>query len=453
VGRGAQTSQGVASSNVTVVLSNGPFTFQSESPTCTVLDPGALVRCSAPPGVGYGHGVVVVVVDGVSSGVFPNRRTLAYEPPSVLSITTDLAELPTAGGVPVVIVGSNFGPVALGPRALGDVSYVAVAWVCFEARVRITGVGSHGHAAHWHFALLCFARVRHGTTVVLCTGSAWRRHSPVYLTLALGWPVIFHAHHCAVTRDHVELQCSLGPGVGVRSQWTVTIANQSSSNPQSSYRRPVVASLGLVVDNGSLVYAPDPRLLALTTTGGQTLVFRGESFGPRQPRLPVTAVGRRVAAGTETGAGAAPVLVVTTSDCEVADDTHTEVRCRTPPGSGAGYTWTLSVAGQSSLPSLFTTSYAAPMVSSVALSGEGLFVDDPLGLPTAGRALVTVSGRNFGSSAGSVVVTWGGVQVAGVVVLSVPHTTITFPSPPGQGVASLVVVVGGQGSTSVVSMR
>jgi len=58
--------------------------------------------------------------------------------------------------------------------------------------------------------------------------------------------------------------------------------------------------------------------------------------------------------------------------CSVQDSEGFEVRCEVPEGSGFGLVWTLTSTTHTSdsvTASQFTTSYAAPTVSSFALSG------------------------------------------------------------------------------------
>jgi hypothetical protein len=172
-------------------------------------------------------------------------------------------------------------------------------------------------------------------------------------------------------------------------------------------------------------------------------VFAGDYFGPANLSLPIVATGR------QTGAGGG--AVVRTSACSVAGAGHTTVHCVSPPGVGAGYSWSLSVAGRSSPLSAQTTSYGAPLLTAVAVSGLGILGgDEPGTVPTAGGATVTVTGTNFGPDTADIVLTWAGAVVP-VVFLTQPHTTLSFTSLPGQGAgADVTVIVGGRAAASVV---
>jgi hypothetical protein len=291
------------------------FTFTSTP--CSVIFTGESVQCVAPPGAGTGH-AVLVLVDGVPSHPFPNA-TLAYEPPSILSISpaTPLSNgegLPTAGGIPIVIQGVNFGSASLGPAARIAVTYVP------------SGGDSPTTLSFAHDLPLCCCLAVDGGNMLFfaphaCTSTVHYRpprvvppypnhvtcsplyppsrcsYSPVDLSITLGSTVTFFARGCNVTRDHVELTCLLGSGVGVRAQWTVSVANQSSSNPRTSYRRPEVSAVLLLGDDMQPRENSALALQNLDTRGGQVLAFRGDYFGPSIPFIPREAVGRQAPAG------------------------------------------------------------------------------------------------------------------------------------------------------------
>jgi hypothetical protein len=213
---------GALSSAVFLVLSSAgfePFT----SPACAIVVPASRIRCTSPEGVGMGlH--VAVSVDGVLSSPYPNR-TLSYSSPAITGLRVAAVggggidgDMPTTGGGLVMVEGVNFGPAALGARSLGAVSY-----------------------------------------------------SPTALSLTLGAVVSFPALDCAITRNHTEVTCRMGPGVGGGLQWGVTIAGQSAVTATTAYRRPVITAIGVVAASG--IVSSDPAALeGLATKGGQLLV-------------------------------------------------------------------------------------------------------------------------------------------------------------------------------------
>ncbi len=167
-------------------------------------------------------------------------------------------------------------------------------------------------------------------------------------------------------------------------------------------------------------------------------VFAGDFFGPAGMSLPIVATGRQASVAGGVG-------LLRTSACSVLGAGHTSVACTTPAGVGAGYSWTISVAGQESAPSTQTTSYGLPSVTAVAVTGSGVAGGDEAGsVPTAGGATVTLSGVNFGADASNILVLWNGTVLPRVAV-TVPHTALSFTSQPGQGAGvEVTLMVAGQ---------
>ncbi len=216
---------GAVGSTVYLLLSSAAFgTFRTTD--CTVAAPGSRVRCVSPAGVGTGL-TVTVSVDGVESRPYANG-TLSYSLPAITSLRVlassdgrDVAGVPTAGGLRVLVKGVNFGPASLGAASLGAVSY-----------------------------------------------------SPVALSVALGSTVTFPAVDCSITRDHTEVVCGMGPGVGAGLQWSITVAGQTASTPTTGYRAPVVRGIGVTTASGAVSSSPGD-LATLATEGGQQLVGGG----------------------------------------------------------------------------------------------------------------------------------------------------------------------------------
>jgi hypothetical protein len=215
---------GATDSMVLLTLTSTVFGAFVSSP-CRVVTPGSRLRCVSPPGIGGGL-VVTVDVDGIASQPYPNA-TLWYTAPSITGLRviaggSDGSDgVSTSGGGLVEVDGVNFGPAALGWLSLGAVTY-----------------------------------------------------SPVAYSVAAGMPVVFPALNCAITRNHTQLTCGMGSGVGGGLQWSVTVAGQTASTVTSGYRAPVLAAVGVLTRTG--VVDPDPSALqALDTRGGQLLVCTG----------------------------------------------------------------------------------------------------------------------------------------------------------------------------------
>ena len=359
---------GVVGSVVTFTLVNDVYSFTSTS--CSIVTPSMAVTCVSPAGVGRGFRSVVTV-DGVSSVAY-DSVLLSYSLPTIDSLTLrdDATGASTAGGSVVLIRGSNFGPL-ITPSPLGAVSFVS-------------------------------ADVN----------------------------AVFDATSCFMSVSHVELTCEMGAGVGSRLLWTVTIANQTSTNPRTSYREPVIDSMGVLLSNGSVTSA-EAHLTELATSGGDTMVFYGNYFGPVDPNLVSKAVGVSVTDGGDDN------LNVVSTECQPVGDGHVEVHCVVPPGVGFGFHWYLVVAGRATSLSEQWTSYAGPVVASVTVVGGSRLV------PTAGGATIAVQGQHFGPWAASVTLTWNGDTIPVTAVVN--DVTLLFPAPAGQGArVDLAVQVGGQ---------
>ena len=191
--------------------------------------------------------------------------TLVYQRPSITAIEvvgpvdttatasglvapTALAPL-TSGDTMVALHGANFGVASLSPLALGN---------------------------------------------VFCEGVVSAEHVNT---------ARFTARACNITVDHSKMLCIMGAGVGAHLLWTVTIANQSSANPRTSYRASVITDLAAFHLNSSAATVRGSpadslsqawrsvELAALQTAGGDLLVITGDYFGHSSPGLPVSACG------------------------------------------------------------------------------------------------------------------------------------------------------------------
>ena len=219
--------------SVVVATLTSPTGHTLTSSRCTVVTTNVVVECGAPPGVGTGY-ALSLLIDGVNSTAYTNA-TLSYSGPNVRAV--DLPEqtgADTGGGEDVVITGDGFGPAARSADNLGDVTYA----------------------------------------------------SPL-----LG--VRYSAGGCVVTVDDVEIRCRLAPGVGARLLWTVVVAGQSSTNPSTSYHAPVLSGLAVVLQaSGGAGADTGDELWQLSTAGGDTLVFTGRYFGVPGLGVSVVATGR-----------------------------------------------------------------------------------------------------------------------------------------------------------------
>lgn len=186
---------------------------------------------------------------------------------------------------------------------------------------------------------------------------------------------------CTVVEQmSTQIKCNAPAGTGAGLDVRVTVAQADALVAGAfSYDAPSVTT----------------SLPTLTTAGG-TVTLVGNNFGSSVAKVSVSS-SSTLASRSQTG-------------FTVVSVAHTAIQISYPAGTGLGWQWTIDVDGQSVLTTV--TSYAAPTVASVVLSGS----------------MLTVTGASFGSSdigsplSASLVV--AGEQIVGALV-SVSRRTDT----------------------------
>ena len=152
------------------------------------------------------------------------------------------------------------------------------------------------------------------------------------------------ATDCYVSVDDVEAVCSLVEGAGHSHEWSVTVGEQRSQTPTSSYGTPEIWR----IEGAGEHYADGAN--GYDTIGGQVVTLWGRNFGPY-------ADGATVTYGI-TGSEYKP------TNCKVID--HGMITCTTVAGVGADLFWRVEVRGQANaLSPDASTSYTAPSLLSV----------------------------------------------------------------------------------------
>ena len=294
---------------------------------CTVKNAQILIECTSPVGVGKNL-AYSTQVGGQTSDIMKqlvnnfNERP-SYAPPviSVLeravgqpmigrfgantqgftipNITTGVQKLET-----VIITGLNFGPVNTG-RCTGN------------RRPCENDAGCSDGTCVW------------GSPVI-----SWNPTNGIYKTK--DGSDTYVSSICVVTQPHIEMQCDLVTGAGHSHEWTVTVGEQESRTPTTSYHRPIIAK---ITGKGAI---------AGKTNGAQLVELHGENFGPYAKPESVT----YGVTGTE----------YTPTGCVV--DSHLKMTCTTVPGIGADLYWRVTVRDQSNVLAA-QTSYATPFINSI----------------------------------------------------------------------------------------
>jgi hypothetical protein len=338
------------------------------------------LQCVTAPGIGPGlFWTVTIGGQTASTTVGPT----SYSPPIITSFAgAGSLNAVTAGNQVVTIFGSNFGPMG----------------------TAVTAVYTTNKAI---------------TSVV----------SPVNVS-ASNDTVQFPATNCVVVEAHRKINCTTTEGAGFSIVWVLTIGNQTSQSPTTSYKAPTITSLRMsqVLVSDVLVAASSPvtSLTSLATEGGEVIVLNGTDLGPSANRTLVNAV--------SFGGGS---FSYSLQNCTFLI-AHQQLQCVTPAGVGSGFRAQVTVMYQSSGQSSDVLSYRAPSISVVS----------PSVIPTSG-ATVTLNGTSFGAAPEQISLFVNGVSSP--VSLAVAHRSLQFriDNPTGTASFSVQAVVGGQTSNSV----
>lgn len=368
--------------------------------------------CSLPAGEGVNHDVSVelafsgfgcnpaATLSGVGSEMF------AYQAPQITGIVP--SPVPSQSGIPLTIIGSNFG--------LGNASTVS-----------LDGQSCAVTPGHGHGMLQCISPGGVGAQRPLVMTVAGQ-DSEVFEVSFTAPQLSSLAPHVLPTRGNVtltlqgqhfgtdiakvsvmvgaancplleplsdnQIRCTAPPGVGTGNAVRAIVAGQSSNVLGVDYQAPVIQQVGPA---------------ALPTQGATTITLIGQNFGT---------TGASVSIGGES----CPLI-------ESGQD-HEMIRCSAPPGQGLDVPILLSVAGQAA--NSANIDYLPPAISGLS----------PALLPTAGNEVLTITGSNFGTSGGS-------VSVAGNLCPIEPggqnHNSIRCMPPAGVGAdLPLLVTVAGQ---------
>ena len=247
------------------------------------------------PGVGAGL-PLSITVSGQSCGSSCGSAAVTYAPPSLSAIigaapSTSLSSLSTLGGEDIVLSGSNFGPLS------APLPIITLGWSLAPSD------GSYIY------------------TLMRC-----RR--PMDSVLA-----------------HVQVTCSSVAGVGSGLFVAINVGGQSSS-PAHDYANYYNASapppMLLSYSPPSISRVSGPGALNADTAGGQSITLFGSGFGPAA----LNGVSSSSVLSVYWGTGGAGVRYgpFGAVACAVVD-TNT-INCLSDEGTGAGYAWSVCIAGQ-----------------------------------------------------------------------------------------------------------
>lgn len=379
------------------------------SVSCTHTVAHKSLTCTAAPGIGKDH-LWKLRLAGQTSD--PSVDSTSYRAPVIASISgPGSRNADTAGQQEVLITGENFGPeqsaatdlalvpsVTYGPSAT---EIVAVACRVTTANVQITcktnvGTGT-GHS--WKLMLdgqssntLVADTGYHPPVIAMYSGDGavdaltrggedvlidGRNFGPVGTVISTATYGVeggeFSASDCEVVIAHERIRCNTTEGAGVGLKWFLTIDGQTSVTPTTAYAAPEITGFS------------GPGVADASTAGGDSVTLHGTNFATEEFLDSVT----YGPSGTEFRPQVCTVL------------NHETISCTTAAGVGRGLRWIATVRGQQSSPSVATTSYALPLVSTSNVKGTNTAV----GLSTKGGDKIRVQGTNFAVGALGVNVT------------------------------------------------
>ena len=187
----------------------------------------------------------------------------------------------------------------------------------------------------------------------------------------------FDAVDCRVTLKDKEILCRTSRGAGSKHQWKVQVGGLWSVLAETSFGKPAVLSVAMLGNTDDKA--------ALNVRGGQTVILKGNNFGPPEKSssyIESVTYGRT---GTEYDCTSSLVAI-----------SHQELRCDTLPGTGAKLTFRVTVLGQASDATNHRqseVSYAPPSITSVWTSTNA---SAGARASTSGDALMYVRASNAG---------------------------------------------------------
>ncbi len=430
------TALGLLASEVSVTYTGGSGGLARRSHTaadCTVpaSAPGTSLRCISVPGAGANYSFTVEVAGGVSNS---STETMSYAAPIILALEGPGATgANTTGGAFVMLNGSHFGPAGgnisvsawASPTAHGGLvfpgrnctvvkDHVAIqcevsrgAGTALSWRVVVEGLASAAPLASYaapslvsvHFSDtgVTHAVTQGGTRLSLVGQDLW--DDVAYVEVTLTTPAgTARASGCAYAVNHTTLVCVLPAGMGTISLVSVTVLGQTATLVPDglAYEPPTVVSV-----------SPSTWPTNVSSLASPVTVV-GSGFGSpnTSSQVSVTATALNISGHCDSGQGSVSLAVTAIN---VRDDTA--LTFSIPPTFthplAAGWLVHVVVAERSSASSVtvYTSSPRITEINVGSLNGT--------------HSLLMVTGSSFGSCAGDVTMTVGGVLCDEVKVAEV----------------------------------
>ncbi|PRP82836.1 outer membrane autotransporter barrel domain-containing protein [Planoprotostelium fungivorum] len=376
-----------ASSSQISVLVNGAYCYPVD-----ILLPFYSIRCRAVGGTGTNLPVNVSV-----SGSAYTSTVMSYLPPAFFNASSG----PTIGGL-ITIYGSQFGndPTALvitangalcqNPSIVSPSTTISCTTVAGTGAVKSLTIVVGGQSTSGTFSYL--PPTPQTTTTVATSGGLVTISGSNFGTSSSVTSVTINGQTClspTTTSSYTTITCTAQPDVGTLLRVSITVDGLSGSANIFSFLPPLVNSI------------------TSTPTAGGLVIVDGANFGTKSSAIAVAISGVSY-----------PVNVLVD---------HTRISFVASNGTLSA-SINLTVQGQSVLSTL---SYLPPNITLVTS-------------PRTSGTNITITGTNFGSSAGLISVVFpsasGDITVKDVTILT-PHTLITCVAPSGTGTRPVRVIV------------
>ena len=344
-----------------------------------------------PSGQGTNNSIVVV-----AGGQSSLPATFSFDGPTITNVSPSFG--PAAGGIEVVLTGTNFGTsgtLTFNGQAVSPTIY-------FDNQIRFTLPSGQGlsnaivlNVSGQVSAPVYFNYIAPSITLLSPNHGPTIGGTEITLTgtnFGTSGTVTFDGQNQPTTSyNNSQIKFTLPSGQGTNKSIVVRVSGQNSSATTFSYDGPAITNM-------------TPNIGP--TAGGIEITLAGSNFGTN-------------GALTFNGQAVTPTVY-----------SHSQIKFVLPAGQALSNAIVLNVGGQASSPVYFN--YSAPSITLVS----------PNHGPTIGGTEITLTGTNFGTS--------GTVTFDGQVVPTIDYnnTEVKFTLPSGQGAGkSISVAVSGQNSS------
>jgi hypothetical protein len=370
------------------------------------------IECTVPPGEGENLTVVYKVGSETASLV----AEFSYQRPSIATVTPDATDTVSNGSTTLVILGSSFG---LNPSAtVGGVACQNLQLPIAHQRIECTAPNGTGSAS---------IVVTAGVAGLQSDAFPFSFKAPFITDVSPQTIDTDGETQLVITGTDFGVYTFPGVDVDVTVGGNACVVNRVASTDSSlvcAYSTPAAPSTTQSTGHGQLIVVVDGL-----AGEGQTMAVSAPALSGMSPdrgSAGITVVISGFSLGGSIGAFGSSVSLGGVL-CVVSQQSHTDISCEVPAGSGS-VSVVVTVLGRNS--NVLSFSYDPPVINNIQPQAS---------LSTSGGTLV-ITGSNFGST-GSVLM--GISQCVVQTANDYTRTSITCQYPPGTGTNVVVLVLTG----------